>query len=76
MKVATAHLVHLNPFPPNLGEVVGSYPKVLIPELNLGQLALLVRGRYLVDARSFSKVQGVPLHLDELEAEIVKVMQE
>jgi len=75
MKVATAHLVHLNPFPANLGEVVRAYPKVLIPELNLGQLALLVRARYLVDARSFTKVQGVPLHLDELEAEIAKVMQ-
>ncbi|HET7236907.1 MAG TPA: 2-oxoacid:acceptor oxidoreductase subunit alpha [Actinomycetota bacterium] len=76
MKVATAQLVHLNPFPANLGEVVRSYRKVLIPELNLGQLALLVRGRYLVDARSYTKVQGLPLHLDELEAEIVKVMQE
>jgi 2-oxoglutarate ferredoxin oxidoreductase subunit alpha len=76
MKVATAQLVHLNPFPANLGEVVRSYRKVLIPELNLWQLALLVRGRYLVDARSYTKVQGLPLHLDELEAEIVKVMQE
>ncbi|HEX6330661.1 MAG TPA: 2-oxoacid:acceptor oxidoreductase subunit alpha [Actinomycetota bacterium] len=74
--VAAAHLVHLNPFPRDLGEVLARYPKVLIPEINLGQLALLIRGRYLVDARSFTKVQGLPLHLDELEAEILKVMDE
>lgn len=74
--VATAHLVHLNPFPRDLGEVLARYPKVLIPEINLGQLALLIRGRYLMDARSFTKVQGLPLHLDELEAEILKVMDE
>jgi 2-oxoglutarate ferredoxin oxidoreductase subunit alpha len=75
-RVATAHLMHLNPFPANTGEVVGRYPKVLIPEANLGQLALLVRGRYLVDARSYMQVQGVPIHLDELEAEMLKVMDE
>jgi 2-oxoglutarate ferredoxin oxidoreductase subunit alpha len=75
-RVATAHLMHLNPFPANTGEVVGRYPKVLIPEANLGQLALLVRGRYLVDARSYMQVQGLPIHLDELEAEMLKVMDE
>ncbi len=74
--VATAHLMHLNPFPANTGEVVRSYPKVLIPETNLGQLALLIRGRFLVDARSYTKVQGLPIHLDELESEILKVMDE
>ena len=76
MKVATAHLVHLNPFPADTGDVVRAYPRVLIPEVNLGHLALLIRGRFLVDARSYSKVQGVPLHLDELEAEIMRVMEE
>jgi 2-oxoglutarate ferredoxin oxidoreductase subunit alpha len=74
-KVAVAHLIHLNPFPTNTGEVVRRYPKVLIPEVNLGQLALLIRGRFLVDARSFAKVQGLPLHLDELEAEIERMME-
>jgi 2-oxoglutarate ferredoxin oxidoreductase subunit alpha len=73
-KVATAHLMHLNPFPPNTEEVVRRYPKVLVPELNLGQLALLIRGRYLVDARSFTKVQGQPIFAEELEREILKVM--
>jgi 2-oxoglutarate ferredoxin oxidoreductase subunit alpha len=75
-EVATAHLVHLNPFPRNTEEVVRRYPKVLIPEVNMGQLALLIRGRFLVDARSFTKVQGLPLHLDELEAEMLRVMDE
>ena len=51
MKVAHAHLVHLNPFPANLGEVLARYPKVSIPEMNLGQLSRLVRAEFLVDAR-------------------------
>jgi 2-oxoglutarate ferredoxin oxidoreductase subunit alpha len=72
-QVATAHLMHLNPFPSNTGDVVKGYRKVLIPELNLGQLALLIRGRYLVDAHSFTKVQGQPIFAEELENEIVRV---
>jgi 2-oxoglutarate ferredoxin oxidoreductase subunit alpha len=75
-KVATAHLMHLNPFPPNTEDLVRRYPKVLVPELNLGQLALLIRGRYLVDARSLSKVQGQPIFAEELESEILRVMDE
>jgi 2-oxoglutarate ferredoxin oxidoreductase subunit alpha len=69
--VATAHLMHLNPFPKNTGEVVQRYRQVLIPEMNMGQLALLIRGRYLVDARSYTKTQGLPLFIEELEAEIM-----
>jgi len=72
--VAVAHLVHLNPFPRNMGDVVTRYPSVLIPEMNMGQLALLVRGRYLVDARSVTKVEGLPFFAEELETEIMKVM--
>jgi 2-oxoglutarate ferredoxin oxidoreductase subunit alpha len=75
-KVATAHLVHLNPFPRNTGEVVASYPRVLIPEMNAGQLAMLIRARFLVDARSFTKVEGLPFFAEELESQIVKVMDE
>jgi 2-oxoglutarate ferredoxin oxidoreductase subunit alpha len=75
-QVATAHLVHLNPFPRNTGEVVRRYPKVLIPEMNMGQLALLIRGRFLVDARSVTKVKGQPFFAEELEEAIVKVMNE
>jgi len=73
-KVATAHLVHVNPFPANTAEVVGRFSKVLIPEMNMGQLALLIRGRFLIDAMSFSKVQGLPIFADELEREILRVL--
>jgi 2-oxoglutarate ferredoxin oxidoreductase subunit alpha len=69
-KVAQAHLAHLNPFPANLGEVLASYPKVLVPEMNLGQLVRLLRAEYLVDARSYTKVQGLPFRTDELAAAI------
>jgi 2-oxoglutarate ferredoxin oxidoreductase subunit alpha len=69
-KVATAHLVHLNPFPTDLGDVVRRYPKILVPELNLGQLSRLVRAEYLVDARSYSKVQGLPFTAAEIELAI------
>ena len=75
-KVAVAHLVHVNPFPANIGDVVKAYPKVLIPEMNMGQLALLIRARYLVDAISYGKVQGVPIFAEDLETEILRVMDE
>jgi 2-oxoglutarate ferredoxin oxidoreductase subunit alpha len=68
--VATAHLMHLNPFPPNLSEVLARYDRVLIPEMNLGQLSRLVRAEFLVDARTLSKVQGVPFRASEIEAAI------
>jgi len=68
--VATTHLRWLNPLPANTQEVVTRYRRVLIPELNSGHLALLIRGRFLVDARSFSKVQGLPIWADDLEDEI------
>ncbi len=64
--VAQAHLRHLNPFPANLGEVLASYDRVVIPEMNLGQLAQLVRSRFLVDAISFTQVRGMPFLSTEL----------
>jgi 2-oxoglutarate ferredoxin oxidoreductase subunit alpha len=69
--VATAHLRHLNPFPANLGEVLRSYDKVLVPEINLGQLALLLRGKYLVDVISYNRVRGLPFRAAEL-ADVIK----
>jgi 2-oxoglutarate ferredoxin oxidoreductase subunit alpha len=66
IKVAHAQLRHLNPFPANLGEVLGRYPKVVVPEMNLGQLALLLRGKYLVDVQSVTKVQGLSFLADEV----------
>jgi 2-oxoglutarate ferredoxin oxidoreductase subunit alpha len=69
-KVAHAHLRYLNPFPRNLGDVLASYDRVLIPEMNLGQLAKLVRAQYLVDARSFNRVRGLPFRREELDQAI------
>jgi 2-oxoglutarate ferredoxin oxidoreductase subunit alpha len=64
--IAQAHLRHLNPFPKNLGQVLASYDKVVIPEMNLGQLALLIRARYLVDAISLTQVRGMPFRAADL----------
>ena len=75
-RVAHAHLTHLNPFPPNLGDVLARYPRVVVPELNLGQLSRLLRAEYLVDARSITKVQGVPFTAGELEAALRKEMDQ
>jgi 2-oxoglutarate ferredoxin oxidoreductase subunit alpha len=65
-KVATAHLRHLNPFPRNTGEVVRAYEKVLVPEMNLGQLRMLLRAEFLVDAAGYNKVRGRPFRAAEL----------
>ena len=74
--VATAHLRHLNPFPANTGEVLRRYPKVLVPEMNLGQLALLLRGRFLVDAIGYNRVRGLPFASAEIAEAIIKIAQE
>lgn len=65
--VATAHLRHLNPMPANVGDVLARYRTVLVPEMNLGQLALLLRARHLVDVRSYTKVSGLPFKAEELQ---------
>jgi 2-oxoglutarate ferredoxin oxidoreductase subunit alpha len=70
IKVAHAHLQYLNPFPGNLEEVLKRYPTVVAPEMNLGQLALLLRGRFLVDVQSVTKVQGMAFLADEIEGVI------
>ncbi|MFJ9158219.1 2-oxoacid:acceptor oxidoreductase subunit alpha [Streptomyces griseoviridis] len=64
--IAQAHLRHLNPFPANLGSVLARYERVVIPEMNLGQLATLVRAKYLVDARSYHQVNGMPFKAEQL----------
>ncbi|MEE8331853.1 MAG: 2-oxoacid:acceptor oxidoreductase subunit alpha [Acidimicrobiia bacterium] len=73
-KVAFAHLRHLNPFPPNLGEVLASYETILVPEINRGQLTRLLRAEFLVAAESFSKVQGAPFGAAEIEDKIIEVV--
>jgi 2-oxoglutarate ferredoxin oxidoreductase subunit alpha len=72
--VAQAHLRHLSPFPSNLGELLQSYDKVLVPEINLGQLALLLRGRYLTDVISYNRVRGLPFQAAELAGVIQDVI--
>ncbi|MFF7533633.1 2-oxoacid:acceptor oxidoreductase subunit alpha [Streptomyces bobili] len=64
--IAQTHLRHLNPFPKNLGAVLRRYDKVVIPEMNLGQLATLIRARYLVDAHSYNQVNGMPFKAEQL----------
>ncbi|MFH8594308.1 MULTISPECIES: 2-oxoacid:acceptor oxidoreductase subunit alpha [Streptomyces] len=70
-RIAQAHLRHLNPFPRNLGAVLARYDKVVVPEMNLGQLATLLRAKYLVDARSYTQVSGMPFKAEQL-AEVFK----
>jgi 2-oxoglutarate ferredoxin oxidoreductase subunit alpha len=72
--VAQAHLRHLSPLPANLGDVLLSYEKVLVPEINLGQLALVLRGRYLADVISYNRVRGLPFKAAELAGVIQEVI--
>src|SRR6186713_1354923 len=72
-KVAQAHLMHLSPFPRNTGDVLRSYDRVLVPEMNLGQLLKLVRAEFLVDAAGYNRVRGLPFTSQEL-AEAMEAM--
>jgi 2-oxoglutarate/2-oxoacid ferredoxin oxidoreductase subunit alpha len=74
-RVAHAHLRYLNPFPSNLGQVVAAYDKVLIPEVNLGQLRKLVRAEFLVDAQGLNKVNGLPFRRIDIQLAIVAQLQ-
>ena len=74
--VALAHLQYLNPFPSNLGEVISRYKKVLVPELNNGQLSLLLRAEYLVDAVSYNKVHGKPFLIGEIVDQIDSLLED
>jgi 2-oxoglutarate ferredoxin oxidoreductase subunit alpha len=64
--ISSLHLRYLNPFPKNLGEVLRRFEQVLVPELNLGQLAYMLRAQYLIDVKSYNKVQGMPFKISEL----------
>ena len=72
VSVATSHLRHLNPLPPNTGDVLGRYPRVLIPEMNMGQLATVLRARYLVDCESYTKVDGLPIFTRDVMDQILE----
>lgn len=67
--IATAHLRHLNPMPANLGDLLHRYEHVIVPEMNLGQLAMVLRARFLVDLESYTRVRGLPLSIEELETD-------
>jgi len=74
--VAHAHLRHLNPFPRNTGDVVASYRRVLMPEVNMGQLRQLIRARYLVDAIGLNEVRGKPFRITEIEDAVRLMLDE
>ncbi len=76
IKVAQAHLRHLNPFPSNLGEILKRYDKVVVPEMNLGQLNMLLRARFLVDTYGYNQVRGLPFKSSELVDVITELDQQ
>ena len=71
-RVDWAHLHHLNPLPQNTGDVVRAYSKILIPETNTGQLAQIIRSEFLVDAESYTKIEGLPIFAEELDEVITE----
>jgi 2-oxoglutarate ferredoxin oxidoreductase subunit alpha len=75
LSVSHAHLRYLNPMPKNLADVLSNFDRVLVPELNMGQLAMLIRSRFLVPAESYPKVQGQPFKIQELETRIRQVLE-
>jgi 2-oxoglutarate ferredoxin oxidoreductase subunit alpha len=75
-EVAHLHLRHLNPFPTNVAEIVGGYRKILVPEMNLGQLVKLLRADFLVDAKGLNKTQGKPFKAEEIEAAVLELILE
>src|SRR2546423_3999932 len=74
--VSSIHLRHLNPFPRNLGEILGRFDRVLVPELNMGQLCMLLRAKFLVPAISYPKVKGKPFKISELLAKMNEVYED
>lgn len=75
LDVAQVHLRHLNPFPKDLGEIIKKYDAVMVPEMNLGQLSLLLRAKYLVDVVGYNQVNGMPLKAAELAAAIIDLVE-
>lgn len=76
VKVAQAHLRHLNPFPKNLGDVLRRYEKIVIPEMNLGQLNMLIRSKFLIDTYGYNQVRGLPFKSSELVDVITELAQQ
>jgi 2-oxoglutarate ferredoxin oxidoreductase subunit alpha len=74
-KVAGIHIRYLNPMPHNLGELLGKYKKILVPEMNLGQLRTMLRAKYLVDALGYPKVKGMPFTTEEIQSKIEEILR-
>ena len=75
MSVSHLHLRYLNPLPPNLGEILVKFHKILIPELNMGQLSNIIRSKFLVDAISMNKVQGKPFTKTEVLSKVTELIE-
>ncbi len=73
-RIGHVHLRYLNPLPRNLGEILKRYKKVLVPEMNMGQLVMILRAKFLVDAESYGKIQGKPFKQSEIEAKIEELL--
>jgi 2-oxoglutarate ferredoxin oxidoreductase subunit alpha len=73
-RIGHVHLRYLNPLPRNLGEILKRYKKVLVPEMNMGQLSMILRAKFLVDAESYGKIQGKPFKQSEIEAKIEELL--
>mgnify|MGYP001135288178 CR=1 FL=1 len=73
--VSHLHLRHLKPLPKNLGDILVKYQKVLIPELNMGQLSMIIRSKFLVDTMSLNQVQGKPFNTNDILSEITKILK-
>lgn len=74
--IAHIHLSYLNPFPSNLGSLLMKFDKIIIPEINSGQLLMLIRNAFLIPATGFSKIQGLPFTIEELKRKIIDLLKE
>jgi 2-oxoglutarate ferredoxin oxidoreductase subunit alpha len=73
-RIGHVHLRHLNPLPKNLGDILGRYENILVPEMNMGQLVMVLRAKYLVDAQGYNKIQGKPFKQSEIERKIEELL--
>ncbi len=76
MRVSSIHLRHLNPFPSNLQAILQRFDRILVPELNMGQLVRLLRAEFLAPAEGFPKLQGRPFQVEEIEARINRMLHD
>lgn len=72
--VSHAHIRYMRPFPKNLGDIIKSFDHVLIPEINNGQLVKIIRDQYMVDAKAYNKIMGIPITKGELIDEVLKML--